>query len=139
MRTPTTEKSSRDWNEIIDEAIKREDWFSGFTNSVTYFEHWGYWRLWWHCIQKGIDSQALEKRLKNTHVSTIVLILYLLQSIDHDTYSRINKIINERNKLVHPAREGITYRDRKERDRAIELLNDAKACIKKLKEGIGRK
>jgi hypothetical protein len=27
------------FEEVIDEAIQREDWFSAFSNAVTYFEH----------------------------------------------------------------------------------------------------
>lgn len=134
-----SELGSSDWEGIIDDATTREDWFSGFTNSVTYFEHWGYWKLRWYCIKKGIMGTSSEKeKLRNLHVSNLVLILHLLKLIDQDTYSRINKIIQERNKLVHPGRAGISYRDRKQKDRAVELLIDAKACIKKLKQGIGR-
>jgi len=126
--------SGDNWDEIIDDAIAREDWFSGFTNSVTYFEHWGYWKLRWYCIQNKV---SIKTKLRNLHVSNLVLILYLLKLIDQKTYSRIYKVIKERNKLVHPGRAGISYRDRKKKDRAVELLNDAKTCIKKLKEGIG--
>lgn len=132
-------KSGDNWLSIIDDAIAREDWFSGFTNSVTFLEHWGYWKLRWYCVQRGIDRGALEKRLRSLHISNLILILHLLQLIDQDTYSRISKIISERNKLVHPTRKGISYRNRKEKDRATKLLNDAKDCIVKLKKGIGRK
>ena len=121
---------------VIDEAIEREDWFSAFSNAVTYFEHWGYWRLRWYCIKEKID---IKERIKHLHVSSLVLILYLLRLIDTNTFSKINKTIKERNKLVHPVstEAGITYRDRKEKDRATQLLTDAKSCIRKLKEGIG--
>lgn len=132
-------KSGNNWLNIIDDAIVREDWFSGFTNSVTFLEHWGYWRLRWYCTQRRIDGGAVKERLRSLHISNLILILHLLQLIDQDTYSKISKIISERNKLVHPARKGISYRDRKEKDRAVELLNDAKNCIVKLKQGIGRK
>jgi len=121
-------------NKVIDEAIKREDWFSGFTNSVTYFEHYGYWKLKWYCIKERIN---VEKKLKHLRAGTLALFLYTLKLIDTDTYSKMNKTIKERNKLVHPAIAGITYRDRKEKDRATQLLKDAKICIRKLKEGIG--
>jgi hypothetical protein len=62
---------------IINQAIERRDWFSGFSNSVTYFEHWGYWRLKWNCIKEQID---IEEKLKHLHVSTLTLILYLLKT-----------------------------------------------------------
>jgi hypothetical protein len=52
----------------------------------------------------------------------------------------MNKTSKERNKLIHPVstQAGMTYRDRKEKDRAIQLLEDATYCIRKLKEGIGK-
>jgi hypothetical protein len=138
MSKTSAKKDAYDWEKIIDDAISREDWFSGFTNSVTYFEHWAYWRLHWYFIKNKLDIRTLSKKLSRSHVSNLILILYILQAIDKDTYSRINKIISERNKLVHPAREGLSYRDRKEKDRAIELLNDAKNCIAKIKEEIAK-
>jgi len=123
-------------DKVIDEAIEREDWFSGFSNSVTYFEYWGYWKLRWYCIKEKIE---LREKLKNLHVSTLTLILYLLKLIDTDTFTKMNKTIKERNKLTHPVstEAGITYRHKKEKDRATQLLEDAKFCIRKLREGIG--
>ena len=134
--TQNTRISAHNWEEIINEAKDREDWFSGFTNAVTYFEHWGYWRLRWYCIQNQIDMKKETKRL---NINSLVLVLRLLKLIDQATYLKIMKIVKERNKLVHPGRAGISYRERKKRDRAVELLNDAKECIKNLKEGIGSK
>jgi len=118
----------------IDEAIEKRDWFLGFANSVTYFEHFGYWLLRWYCIKEKVD---ISDRLKNLRVSTIALMLYLLRLIDTNTFTKINTIVKERNKLIHPAEVGLRYRDRKEKERATELLKDAKLCITKLKERIG--
>ena len=124
--------------EIINEAIEREDWFSAFSNAVTYFEHWGYWRLEWYCIKKKI---VLGTKLKRLHVSTLVLILYLLRLINTDTYTKMNETMKERNRLIHPisTEAGITYRDKKDKDRATEILDNAKLCIRQLKEGVGKK
>jgi len=134
-RTPKPSKHDAfDWEYIINDAIERKDWFSGFTNSVTYFEHWGYWRLMWHCITNKI---ALKEKLLNFSAGDIAVVLYLLKAIDQDTYAKITKVITERNKLVHPGREGISYREKKQEDTAARLLNDAKDCIKRIKEGIG--
>jgi hypothetical protein len=118
----------------IDEAIEKKDWFLGFANSVTYLEHLGYWLLRWYCIKEKID---ISDKLKNLRVSTIALILYLLKLIDMNTFTKINTIVRERNKLIHPTQVGLSYRDRKEKERATELLKDAKLCITKLKERIG--
>lgn len=120
----------------IDDAIRTEDWFSGFANSVTYLEFFAYWLLRWHCIKKKIN---VKNKLKGLKISTMTLILYMLELIDTNTFTKINTIVKERNKLVHPANTGISYRDRKEKDKAIKMLNDAKYCITKLKEGIGKK
>ena len=130
---------AHDWERIISTAVEREDWFSAFTNSVTYFEHWGYWRLMWHCIKSEVDLDKKTKdKMKNLSISNLALFLYLLKSIDRGTYMMMNKIISERNRLVHPGRKGLSYRDRKEKERAIQLLTDAKTCIGKLQENVGR-
>jgi len=121
--------------EVIDEAIQRGDWFSAFSNAVAYFEHWGYWRLSWYCTEENIH---VEEKVRNLSVSTLTLTLYLLKIMNQNTYSKMSKTILERNKLVHPISrgKGIGYRNRKERDRAIEILTDAKKCITELKQGI---
>lgn len=134
--TSSKRATAHDWEKIINEAIAREDWFSGFTNAVTYLEHWGYWRLRWYCIENHIN---MEKETKRLNISDLILVLRLLKLIDEPTYSKIKIIIKERNKLVHPSRKGISYRDRKKKERAEELLNYAKECIRNLKAGIGRK
>jgi hypothetical protein len=121
--------------EVIGEAIQRDDWFSAFSNAVAYFEHWGYWRLDWYCTKENIH---VEEKIRNLSVSTLALTLYLLKLINQNIYSKMSKTILERNKLVHPISrgKGIRYRDKKERDRAIEILTDAKECITELKQGI---
>jgi len=118
----------------IDAAIEKEDWFLGFANSVSYLEHLGYWLLRWYCIKENIE---IKKRLKNLKVSTIALTLYLLKLIDTDTFTKMNTIIKERNKLIHPIEPGLSYRRQKEKEKAIKLLKDAKHCIAKFKEKIG--
>jgi len=128
------ELEALDWEGIIDNAIRRKDWFSGFTNCVTYFEHWGYWKLKWYCIKNKINA---ERKLHSLSVGNIAVVLYLLRAIDQDTYSKMLEVIKERHRLVHPAREGITYRDRKEEETFARLLNDAKDCIRRIKKGIG--
>lgn len=117
----------------IDEPKNKGDWFSAFANAVTYFEHYGYWRLQAYCLKEGMN---LETKLKGLRVSRITLILYLLKLIDTNTFSTMNMIIKERNKLIHPTIAGIRYRNKKEKDRAIQLLEDAKLCLTKSKEGI---
>lgn len=121
--------------DVIEEAIQRKDWVSAFSNAVTYFEHWGYWRLRYYCIKEKIHEK---KKIKRLSVSNLALILHLLKLIDQNTHAKMTKTIKERNKLVHPVLlgEGIGYRDRKKEDRAIEILTDAKECIKELRLGI---
>jgi len=121
----------------IDRAIENEDWFSGFSNAVTYFEYWGYWRLHWYCLKEHIEEYGKTKYL---NASSLLTILYLLKEIDANTFNKMIKVIKERNKLIHPIStdSGMTYRDTKEKDRATELLNDAKECISKVKEGVGK-
>lgn len=132
---PKKRKYFRSHEKVIDNAIKNEDWFSGFSNAVTYFEYWGYYRLHWYCIRERIEEYGKTKYLT---ASSLLNTLYLLKEIDANTFNKMGKIIKERNKLIHPisTNSGITYRDEKEKDRATQLLNDAKECITKVKQGI---
>lgn len=72
--------------------------------------------------------------LKKINIRALTITLYITQLIDQNTFSKMQKIIEERNKLIHPigSDAGIAYRGTKERDRAKALLEDAKFCIKKL-------
>jgi hypothetical protein len=128
-------KKAPTYEEVINEAIQRKDWFSAFSNAVAYFEHWRYWRLTSYCMKEKIHAK---EKIKSLSPANLTLILYLLKLVNQDTFSKMTKTILERNKLVHPISrgKGISYRDRKETDRAIEILDDAKVCIKRLKEGI---
>ena len=124
---------------LIDYYKRKELWFPAFTNSVTYFEHFGYWAIRNHCNQNGIEfTQKAMDALKNLRAGNIALILRILDLIDNETYSDMKKIIEERNKLVHPGRKGITYREQKQKDRAESLLNQAKQSIKKIRSTIIR-
>ena len=51
----------------------------------------------------------------------------------------MRKTLDERNKLIHPGRDGIAYRYQKDKDRATELLEDAKLCIHKIREVLSQK
>ena len=135
MPKPKKTKYFRSHTAAIDNAIKKEDWFSGFSNAVTYFEYWGYWRLHWYCTREKIEEYGKTKGLS---ASSLLTILYLLKEVDANTFNKMGKVIKERNKLIHPISTdaGMTYKDTKEKDRATELLNDAKECITKVKEGI---
>ena len=122
---------------VIDDCRNREDWFSAFTNSVTYFEHYGYWAIKLYCTRNDVKlTEKATDSLKNLGAANIVLLLRILNLIDNETYSNMRKIIKERNKLVHPGRKGITYRDRKKKDKAVRLLNQAKESIKKIRSTI---
>lgn len=126
--TPLEERLRR-----IDKAIEKEDWFSGFTNAITYFEHYGYLALRAHCVRENVEltSKAM-KSLKSLGAANIALSLFILKIIDEETYSSLKKIIEERNNLVHPGRRGIRYRDEKKKESAIRLLNKAKEHIQKI-------
>lgn len=122
----------------IDIAIKKEDWFSGFANTVSYFEHYGYFAIRAYCVREKVKltRKAMESLKRNVSAGNIALLLRLLKLIDNKTYLSMKKIIEERNKLVHPGRKGIAYRDRKNKDTAISLLNQGKECMQKIKDTI---
>lgn len=117
----------------IDEAIETEDWFLGFASSVSYLEHLGYWLLRWYCIKEEI---RISEKMERLGVSTVALVLYLLKLIDMNTFTKMNAVIKERNKLVHPVKLGLSYRQREEKEKAIKLLEDAKYCIDRFREKI---
>jgi len=124
-------------SKVIDEYKNREDWFPAYTNSVTYFEHYGYWAIKLYCRRKDVKlTRKATESLKNLGAANTVLLLRVLNLIDNEAYSNMRKIIKERNKLVHPGNKGITYRDRKKKDKAIRLLNQAKESIKKIRSTI---
>lgn len=122
---------------IIDDA-KEEDWFSAFANAVSYFEHYGYFAIRAYCVREKVKltGKAMESLKRNLSAGNIALLLRVLKLIDNETYSSMKKIIEERNKLVHPGRKGIAYRDRKKEDTAIRLLNQGKECLRKIKDTI---
>lgn len=127
-------------DKVIDDCKEIEDWFSGFTNAVAYFEHFGYWAIRMHCTREKIPvTNAIKKSLSSLSGNDIGLLLYLLKLIDAETYSEMKHVIRERNRLVHPGRKGITYRDRKKKDNAIRLLDQSKNCIREIRNTIARK
>jgi len=122
---------------VINDAQERRDWFAAFTNAVTYFEHYGYWAIRLYCSRENIQlTRKAKDSLKDLGAINIALFLRILKLIDNETYSDMRKIIKERNKLVHPSRKGITYRDKKKEDNAIRLLDKAKDCIQKIRSTI---
>jgi hypothetical protein len=117
---------------VINDAIERGDWFSGFSNSVSYFEYYGYKKLNAYCKEKDV---VIDNLLKKFNIKALTITLYITGLIDQNTFNKMLKTIEERNKLIHPVGTdaGIDYRDRKQRDRAKELLEDALYCIGKLR------
>jgi len=122
----------------IDYAIEKEDWFLAFANVVSYFEHYGYLAIRAYCVRENVKltRKAIESLKRDFSAGNIALLLRVLKLIDDETYSSMKEIITERNKLVHPGREGIRYRDEKKKESAIRLLNKAKECIQKIKSTI---
>lgn len=115
----------------IDDAIREEDWFSGFALAITYFEHYGYWAIRFHCIREKIElTRKTDESMKMLGAAQLALFLRVLKLIDKQTYSTMKKIVEERNKIVHPGRNSILYPDKKEKDEATLLLNQAKDCLR---------
>lgn len=122
----------------VDKASKQEDWFSAFTNIVTYLEHYGYWAIRFHCLRQKITlTEKAEEALKRLGATDFALLLRILNLVDNGTYSVMKKTIEERNKIVHPGHKGIRYVDKKKKDEATDLLNKAKECLKKINSTVG--
>jgi hypothetical protein len=118
----------------IARAAKDEDWFSAFTSIVTYFEHYGYWAVRFYCGRHEITlTRKAEESLKRLGATDLALLLRILNLINNETYSTMKKTIEERNKIVHPGQKGIRYVDKKKKDEANRLPNEAKECLKKIK------
>jgi len=122
---------------VIDEAIKREDWFSAFSNAVSYFEFWAYIWLWRYC-QK--ENMHIEEIIKGLNARELNLILYLMKLTDSNFFHKMKKTISERNFYVHPEKteEMLGYRhkeSKEEKEEALRYLEDAKYCTKKVREG----
>lgn len=118
----------------IDDAVKNGDWFSAFATAVSYFEHYGA-----ETIRKrsaSLEIPNYKDTIPNMSVHSIAFTLRLLSAIDKDTYEKIKTVIAERNKLIHPERGGVGYRYSIEAQSAAKLLEDAKACIHKLREAM---
>jgi hypothetical protein len=123
--------------EIINEAIERKDWFSAFSNAVSYFEFWAYIWLWRYCKK---ENMHIEEIIKGLNARELNLILYLLKLTDFNFFNKMNKTIKERNFYVHPekAEEMLSYRhkeEREEKEETIRMLRDAKYCTKKVRDG----
>ncbi len=129
----------------IDKAIQNKDWFSGFANAVSYFEHFGTKRIRQYLdtdVLSTVTDEVKRSKLKNQleedlgkslerlSVQNIVFWLYMFRIIDVDTFLGIKEIIAERNKLVHPARKGIAWRYAKPERTAKELLEKSKDYIR---------
>lgn len=124
----------------IDEAKSGQKWFSGFTNAVTYFEHYGCWAIRFYCQRESITlTDKAQDSLKKLGATELALLLRTLKLIDNDIYSKMRSVITERNKIVHPGREGIKYVKKKKDERTL-LLEQAKECLLKIKDAVkGRK
>jgi hypothetical protein len=115
----------------VDNAVKKEDWFSAFASIVTYFEHFGYWAVTFYCRRNKmtLTKKALET-LRRFGAADLAFLLRILNLMDNETYSTMKKTIEERNKIVHPGQRGIKYVDKKSKEEASRLLNEAKECFK---------
>lgn len=136
-RTRFSSKAFKERMSKIDNAITEEDWFLAFTLVGSYFEHYSYWAIRFYCNNAKINlTQKAIESLKMSSAAQLLLSLLLLKLIDDNTYSRMKKIIEERNKVVHPMKESIKYADEKKKDDAIRLLNQAKDCLLQIRGSI---
>jgi hypothetical protein len=120
-------------SEVIDDAIRRKDWLSAYSNVTAYFELWGYWLLIYYCRNEKLYVQ---KRIEDFSVSNLTLVLYLLRLIDQNTFTKMTEAIKKRNAILHAGSRGESKRflSEKEQEEAIKILENAKYCIDKLKD-----
>jgi hypothetical protein len=136
-RTSFSSKAFEERMRKIDNAIDEEDWFSAFALVGSYFEHYSYWAVRFYCNKAKINlTQKAVESLKRSGSAELLLSLLLLKLIDENTYSKMKKIIEERNKVVHPLKESIRYADEKQKDEAVRLLKEAKDCLLQVRRSI---
>jgi len=129
--TSFSSEALKDRLKKVDNAVKKEDWFSAFTSVVTYFEHYGYWAVTFYCRRKKITlTEKAVESLKRLGAVDLALLLRILDLIDNETYSTMKKTIEERNKIVHPGQKGIKYVDKQRKEEASRLLNEARESLK---------
>lgn len=82
------------------------------------------------CLREkiGLTNKA-DGSLKMLGAVQLALFLRILKLINNETYSNMKKVVEERNKIVHPGRDSILYIDKKEKDKATMLLKQAKDCL----------
>ena len=107
--------------ENIREARERVDYFAAFALSVAYIEHYAFYKL-------KIKDENTAKKIEHRNASTIVRKLLHEDEKRVKLRENIQKVINERDIIVHPKDKIVNkykYDFRRE-----ELLDIAIDCIK---------
>lgn len=111
-------KSPRD---ILEDTIEKGEWFKGIVLSAAFFEHFGSLRL-----RNHFQGTISEDKIKNLTLMEIIIFLFGLKLIAQPSYTKMIRVKEKRNDLVH---EPFTKVDPEE---AKHLIQDAIECLKEL-------
>jgi hypothetical protein len=113
---------------LLQDIIKRKDWFTGLIMSATFFEHFGISRLKEYFHSKGINIGS--DRIERLDLGEIIMFLYGCGLIDQPTYTKMFEIKKKRDELVHQKKEMPIF-EIKEKE-GENLVKNAIECLENL-------
>jgi len=117
----------------------KKDWIAGFAICVGYFELYGVEKIkkYFKSSPQGKDVRIRELKEKcdkndisKMSAHSIVTLLQRLAIINKKIGSKMHKVIDKRNDLLHPLRKGIKPRFPQNEQITKRLLEDSMICIK---------
>jgi len=83
--------------EEIETACNTANFFTGFALAVTYFEYEAN-----HILGKVFQNRISLKKIERWSLASKIRIVFGLDLIEEEAYSKILEIIDTRNRLIHP-------------------------------------
>jgi hypothetical protein len=108
--------------EILEDTIKKAEWFKGIILSTAFFEHFGSISL-----RNHFRGRISDDRIRNLTLAEIIVFLFGLGFLSQKGYSKMMRVKEKRDDLAHYP---FTEIDPKEAER---LIIDALECLEELK------
>jgi len=126
--------------DLLKATIENKKWFEGLILSATFFELFGFITLRTYYGEKKGETyrKRIEEFLDRIGLANKLLLLYLCDFICPATYTKMIKVVRERNRLVHRVRrinKDFVFQveiSEESKEKAIELIADAIECLKEL-------
>lgn len=110
----------------IKNKIRRKAWFEGVILAAVLLESLALARL-----KRNLKGKVSWKRLEHLSFEQVIIFLYGLELIGPETYRRMMRIRDERNKLVHKVYDQYVLDNKK----AEKLMLEAIKCFEDLTSG----